>query len=93
MTMKRTERKRPMPKYRKRPVIVEAIQFLGKENLKKCLEFSKPSSFENEQIRIETMFGYKVCPKSHWIVFEDKRVLIVSDSIFRQTYQEVKEND
>lgn len=58
-----------MPMFRKRPVVIEAVQFTG-ENIKEIAEFVGPGCqlYENGDYCIETLEGdHRACPDD-WII-------------------------
>lgn len=56
-------------KYRKKPVVIEAIQFLGDPNLQECLNFIGGNcGWDDSRIAIETLEGVMQCSKGDWII-------------------------
>lgn len=46
-----------MSKFRKKPVVIEAIQFLGDENLQECLDFLQGQKCGGDDLTIVTLEG------------------------------------
>lgn len=60
-------------KFRKRPIIVEAVRFLGDDrNVKECMQFCPPLLNEtyraNNTLTIPTLEGKMICSKGDWII-------------------------
>lgn len=56
-------------KFRKKPVVIEAIQFLGDPNLQECLDFIGGNcGGDDTRIVIETLEGMMTCSKLDWII-------------------------
>ena len=59
-------------KYRKRPVVIEAIQYAGKSNCRECHEFLGYEHHASEcggvEILIETLEGTMTASVGDWII-------------------------
>jgi len=79
-----------MAKYRKKPVVVEAIQFTGK-NRKEIVEFVGKSFIEwthHLEIGIETLEGDMKAKPNDWIIKGIKGEFYpCKPDIFEQTYE------
>lgn len=59
----------PSMKFRKKPVIIEAIQFLGDSNLQECLDFiGGECGGDNTRIVIATLEGQMEARRGDWII-------------------------
>lgn len=80
-----------MAKYRKRPVVIEAVQWTG-ENLLEILQFSKDSFIDrdNYTLKIETLEGVITASRGDYIVKGvDGEFYPCKPDIFEKTYDEV----
>ena len=80
-----------MAKYRKRPVVIEAVQWTG-ENLLEILQFSKDSFIDrdNYTLKIETLEGVMTVSRGDYIVKGvDGEFYPCKPDIFEKTYDEV----
>lgn len=78
-------------KYRKKPVVIDAIQFLGDKNLQECVDFIGPScGGDDSRIAIETREGVMQCNKGDWIIKGVKGEFYpCKPDIFEATYEPV----
>ena len=78
-------------KYRKKPIVVEAIQYNGK-NGKEIEKFTKGKCFcFPNYIMIKTLEGDMCGNKDDWIIKGVKGEFYpIKDDIFKVTYEEVK---
>lgn len=84
-------------KYRKKPVVIEAVQFKGDANaksLEECFKFCPPLSEEtyrcNDTLTIPTLEGKHTCEKGDWIIKGIKGEFYpCKPDIFEQTYEKV----
>lgn len=91
-----------MKRYLKLPTVVEAIQFTGKENFDEVWRFlhrgrnfehGTPSAMQN-QISIKTLWGNSTVNPGDWVVKdEDGDFYACKDSVFRDSYVEVTDED
>jgi hypothetical protein len=83
-----------MKKYRKKPVVIEAIQWTGDnvDEIKEVCEFHSYISPEDENtLIIKTLEGNMKCEKGSWIIKGVQgEYYPCKDDIFKQTYEEVK---
>lgn len=81
-------------KFRKKPVVIEAIQFLGDMNLQKCLDFiGSNCEGDNTRIVIETLEGAMTCQPFDWIIRGVKgEKYPCKPDIFDATYEPVPED-
>jgi len=58
-----------MGQYRKRPVVIEAIQYTG-ENKREVLEFTHFSAYTTTEQRmvIQTLEGNHICSPGDWVI-------------------------
>ncbi len=94
-----------MPKFRKKPVVIEAEQFLWTQD-HPCFPETKPSRIPKGVVRkkftdyqdtkpyykygIETLGGFIECKDKDWIITGVKgEKYPCKDEIFRETYQQV----
>lgn len=82
-------------KVRKKPMIVEAIQFTGNNKFDIC-EFVKGQKFDiefdDEFIKINTLEGTMIATKGNWIIKGIKgEVWPVREDIFNETYEIIEE--
>ena len=80
-----------MAKYRKRPVVIEAVQWTG-ENLLEILQFSKDSFIDRDDytLKIETLEGVMTVSRGDYIVKGvDGEFYPCKPDIFEKTYDEV----
>ncbi|MGG7215341.1 hypothetical protein ACQPUY_17315 [Clostridium nigeriense] len=78
-----------MPKYRKKPVVIEAIQWTG-NNLKQVLEFSNDLyiSDDNFTLKVETLEGVMTANKGDYIIKGvTGEFYPCKPDIFEQTYE------
>jgi hypothetical protein len=55
--------------FRKKPVVIEAIQFLGDLNLQECLDFVGGNcGGDDTRIVIETLEGDMTCQRFDWVI-------------------------
>lgn len=83
-----------MPKFRKKPVIIEAIQFTG-DNVSDCLEFAglNIETTTEKALIISTLEGRMICSIGDYIIKGVKGEFYpCKPDIFEQTYEKV-END
>ena len=78
-----------MPKFRKKPVVIEAVQWTG-ENIDELRAFTGVSfsiSFENGRIPIQTLEGEITADVGDWIIKGVKGEFYpCKPDIFEQTY-------
>lgn len=80
-----------MPKYRKKPVVIEAIQWTG-DNLKEILEFSSESYIDkdNYTLKIHTLKGEMIADREDYIIKGvNGEFYPCKPDIFEKTYEEV----
>ena len=81
-------------KYRKKPVVIEAMQYLREENIGACMDFCPVMKFcpgENEYA-IETLEGKMMLTKGDYIIKGVKGEFYpCKPDIFHQTYEMVNE--
>ena len=87
-----------MPLYRKKPIVIEAVQFTG-SNRREVLQFTYPSMSEDGlrgaevmalPVVIATLEGDMTASPGDWIVQGGKGEFYpIKDSIFRETYEAV----
>ena len=79
-------------KYRKKPVVIEAIQWNG-NNLNALTRFANSHiEFDNDLIKIETLEGVMTANVGDYIIKGVKGELYpCKPDIFEMTYEEVKE--
>lgn len=81
-----------MKKYRKKPVVIEAVQFLGDENLQEILEWMGDVIAMGDYMRILTLEGEMTAQRSDWIIKGVKGEFYpCKPDIFEATYEEVDE--
>jgi hypothetical protein len=87
-------------KYRKKPVVIEAIQYLGEENISKLHDWFEESSSSRELIYnpddneyyIKTLEGNMKVNKGDYIIKGVKgEYYPCKPDIFKQTYEKVEE--
>ena len=82
-------------KYRKKPVVVEAIQFDGsEESFNKCRKFAGDNFYYDYQVspttRVKTLEGEVGCSVNDWIIKGVKGEFYpCKPDIFEATYEEV----
>jgi hypothetical protein len=81
-------------KFRKKPVVIEAIQWTGK-NLEEVLSFAKTNQIENDfienWIQIPTLEGTMKAMPGYWIIRGVKQELYpCKPDIFEATYERVE---
>lgn len=82
-----------MAKYRKKPVTVEAIQYLREENIFLCQEFCKDMKYnpEDNEYYIETLEGKMKASKGDYIIKGvNGEFYPCKPYIFEKTYESVK---
>lgn len=82
-------------KYRKKPVVIEAIKFTG-TNHDEVMRFTNGHSLNSlsvlETVKIQTMEGLMTAKKGDWIIKGIKGEFYPCDSdIFSQTYEAVSD--
>lgn len=81
-------------KFKKNPIIIEAIQWLG-NNFEELEEFSSERNIVSNQdgtLTIETLEGNHIAKKKDWIIRGIKgEIYPCKPDIFEKTYQEIKE--
>ena len=80
-----------MAKYRKRPVVIEAVQWTG-ENLSEILQFSKDAFIDQDNftLKVATLEGTMVASRGDYIVKAvDGEFYPCKPDIFEKTYDEV----
>lgn len=81
-------------KYRKKPIIIEAIQWTG-DNYQEINSFCPTARYpSSERVRIDTLEGQMTAEINDWIIREpfptgDRRFYPCKDSIFKETYEKV----
>lgn len=83
-----------MKRYRKKPVVIEAVQFLGDENLQEILEWMGDNDViaMGDYMRILTLEGEMTANRSDWIIKGIKNEFYpCKPDIFEATYEPVKE--
>ena len=81
-----------MKQYRKKPVVIEAVQFKGDENLEECLSFLKGqlAGGDNSEIIISTLEGDMRCSLNDYIIKGVKGEFYpCKPDIFEATYEAV----
>lgn len=84
-----------MKKYRKKPVVIEALQFDG-ENLEECLKFCYTAykSPVQDFMVIQTLEGTMECRKGDYIIKGIKGEFYpCKPDIFERTYEEVRNGE
>ena len=81
-----------MPKFRKKPVVIEAIQWTGTNFVEMCL-FTNNETFVNDgKIEIDTLEGVMTASKGDWIIKGiHGEFYPCKPDIFEKTYEEVTE--
>jgi hypothetical protein len=89
-----------MPKFRKKPLVVEAIQWTG-DNYDDVMVFTEGNAGNITDLRGDTIVlltreGKMSCPKGDWIVKEpnptaDRKFYPIKNEIFQKTYDQVPE--
>lgn len=86
-----------MPKFRKKPVVIEAVQWTG-NNFKEICEFVKSESPHGElttrfrKLLIETLEGTMTASVGDWIICGVQNEFYpCKNGIFEQTYEAVEE--
>ena len=81
-----------MGKYRKKPVVIEAIQ-LTEENIDAIMIFcgDKIKSHPLTGIVIETVEGGMLAKKGDYILKNDKGLCPMREDLFKQIYEQVNE--
>lgn len=81
-----------MKKFRKKPVVIEAVQFLGDENLQEIIEWMGDVITMGDFMRILTLEGEMTAQRSDWIIKGVKGEFYpCKPDIFEVTYEEVDE--
>ena len=80
-----------MAKYRKKPVVIEAMQYKHGENFEECLEFCPTIRFtETGGVLIPTLEGDHLCRPDDYIIKGVKGEFYpCKPDIFEQTYDPV----
>ena len=85
-----------MAKYRKKPVVIEAVQFFngdGKNTIKECIVFCHGNGYfsnEDNTIEIKTMEGTMKANDSDWLIKGIKGEFYpCKPDIFEATYEKV----
>lgn len=80
-------------KFRKKPVVIDAMQFLGDSNLQECLEFiGSKCGGDDTRIVIETLEGDMTCQKLDWVIRGVKGEFYpCKPDIFEATYERIEE--
>jgi hypothetical protein len=86
-------------KYRKKPVVVEALRFLGTSNYEEISNFVGKTLVSTTylgdkitDITIKTLEGYLNCYVGYWVVKGvDGEFYSVRSDVFNQTYDECEE--
>jgi hypothetical protein len=84
-----------MPMFRKKPVVIEAIQYTG-NNYKEVAEFMQRTVtwFEGESLEIKTLEGVMTAGIGDWIIKGIKGEFYpCKDDIFRRTYEPCEDSD
>lgn len=86
-----------MPKYRKKPIVIEAIQYDGNNAQQIMLQFALPSICDDlfgETLEIETLEGTMTASKGDYIIKGIKGELYpCKPDIFEASYEEVINDD
>lgn len=86
-------------KFRKKPVVIEAIQFTGDAgNVSECFAFCQPLYMEtyrcNDTLTIPTLEGKMICSKGDWIIKGiNGEFYPCKPDVFEKTYEPVKDGD
>lgn len=83
-------------KYRKKPVVIEAVQFTGEESLEEAANFMAPTPLRyrpsDEKLIIDTLEGEHLASAGDWII---KGVVgefyPCKPDVFELTYEKVEE--
>ncbi len=83
-----------MAKYRKKPVVIEAVQYLREENIEAIQDFVDDGSLfygpEDNEYYIRTLEGDHRCTKYDYIIKGVQGEFYpIKESIFRKTYEPV----
>lgn len=84
-----------MKRFRKKPVVIEAVQFLGDENLQEIIEWMGDSGViaMGDYMRILTLEGEMTASRSDWIIKGVKGEFYpCKPDIFEATYESVKDH-
>ena len=80
-----------MSKFRKKPVIVDAVQWNGK-NIDEILSFASSSTYRDSNIYIQTLEGEMLANQSDWIIKGvNGEFYPCKSDIFEKTYDPVVE--
>jgi hypothetical protein len=83
-------------RFRKKPVVIQAVQFLGHGNLQECLNFLGPVAAGGdtvERISINTLEGIMTARPLDWIIKGVKGEFYpCKPDIFEATYERVGED-
>ena len=83
-----------MPKYRKKPVVIEAIQWKG-DNMYEIITFSEGSDdfgFHEDKCSIDTLEGTMTANPSDWIIKGvNGGFYPCKPDIFEKTYEKVED--
>ena len=82
-----------MKKYRKKPVVIEAVQFDGNMTASLSIWMGSRSAHETvEGILIHTLEGSMLCTKGDYIIkLETGELYPCKQDIFKASYEEVEE--
>lgn len=81
-----------MSKFRKKPIVIEAIQFLGDENLQECLDFLQGQKCGGDDLTIVTLEGDMRVSKNDFIIKGIQGEFYpCKPDIFEATYELVEE--
>ena len=82
-------------KYRKKPVVVEAVQFTW-NNLKEVAEFVKPGEITiitefscGPVIQVPTLYGPAIMAEGEWLVRDDKGLYTEGPEDFEKSFEPV----
>ena len=81
-------------KYRKKPVVIEAVQYKREENIHECLNFCKDMEYNpnDNEYYIKTLEGNMRLTKGDFIIKGVQGEFYpCKPEIFDKTYEEVKE--
>ena len=84
-----------MPKYRKRPIVIEAVQFLGtRESAEEVIAFCTVAiwGYKYKNMAIETLEGRMIVKPRDWIIKGVKGEFYPCRAdIFKMTYEAIEE--
>lgn len=81
-------------KFRKKPIVIEAVQYKGLSNYPEICEFMEqlPTPYETGEIAIETLEGRIFASAGDWIIRGiSGEFYPCKPDIFEQTYEPVEE--